>query len=288
MKDFDWEILHELYKNPNLTKVADLMYLTQPSLTKRLQNMEEEFGITIVNRTSKGLVFTEEGAFLAQQAQVYLDFLEDTKHKLEKIKEKKTIHIRIGSSYTYSKYVLSDILADYKSLHPEVKFDIRTDQSDILFRYVIEDKLDAAFIRGDYDGNVHRVLIGENEAYLVSKEPLTAEELLSLQKINYNTNDRTRELFDQWWHSMYHCSAVAGMEVGYIDFAWQLINKGLGYTICFLPENFQNEHNLVLTPLAELGGKKIVRRTWLYYPKSKHLPEFLETFVNYVEGVARN
>lgn len=37
MKDSDWLILSELYKNPNLTKVAGLLYTTQPSLTKRIR-----------------------------------------------------------------------------------------------------------------------------------------------------------------------------------------------------------------------------------------------------------
>lgn len=37
MKDFDWELLHELYKNPNMTKVSNVLYISQPSLTKRLQ-----------------------------------------------------------------------------------------------------------------------------------------------------------------------------------------------------------------------------------------------------------
>lgn len=35
MKDSDWEILYELYKNPNMTKVANLLYMTQPSLTEK-------------------------------------------------------------------------------------------------------------------------------------------------------------------------------------------------------------------------------------------------------------
>ena len=69
MKDSDWEILYELYRNPNMTKVANLLYMTQPSLTKRLQHMESEFQVTIVNRTPKGLEFTEEGKFLGKQAE---------------------------------------------------------------------------------------------------------------------------------------------------------------------------------------------------------------------------
>ena len=58
MKDSDWLILSELYKNPNLTKVAELLYTTQPSLTKRIRHIEEEFGVTIVSRLPKGLRFT--------------------------------------------------------------------------------------------------------------------------------------------------------------------------------------------------------------------------------------
>ena len=41
MKDSDWEILYALYKKPNITKVANMLYMTQPSLTKRLQQMEK-------------------------------------------------------------------------------------------------------------------------------------------------------------------------------------------------------------------------------------------------------
>ena len=43
MKDSDWEILYALYKKPNITKVANMLFMTQPSLTKRLQQMEKEY-----------------------------------------------------------------------------------------------------------------------------------------------------------------------------------------------------------------------------------------------------
>ena len=37
MKDTDWEILYRLYETPNMTKVADMLYISQPSLTKRVK-----------------------------------------------------------------------------------------------------------------------------------------------------------------------------------------------------------------------------------------------------------
>ena len=60
MKDTDWIILNELYKEPNLTKVSEKLYYSQPSLTKIIQNIEEEFDTRILLRSSKGVKFTLE------------------------------------------------------------------------------------------------------------------------------------------------------------------------------------------------------------------------------------
>lgn len=283
MKDSDWEILYELYKNPNMTKVANLLYITQPSLTKRLQHMESEFQITIVNRTPKGLEFTPEGKYLAEQAERYLEFLKETKGKLEALKEKVHGSILIGSSYTYSKYTLTDVLVQYKVNHPHTNFEVVNDQSNILFRRMLEESIDVGFIRGDYEGPVNKALIERNEAYLVTKEPVDWKELPKMQRIGYKTNDRTQELLDGWWENRFDTDAPSGMAVGYIDFAWQLISKGLGYTCCFLPHNFHNEYNLCLTPLERKDGSRVIRNTWFVYSKNKRMSHMLEEFIDYIE-----
>ena len=214
MKDSDWEILYELYKNPNMTKVANLLYITQPSLTKRLQHMEAEFQVTIVNRTPKGLEFTSEGKFLGEQAKVYLDFMNRTKAKLEEMKSCPDSVITIGSSYTYSKYILSDLLIEYKTKHPNIEISIVNEQSNILFRKMLEGSIDVGFIRGDYEGAVNKLLLGKNQAYLVTKEPVDIEELPKLQGIGYKTNDRTKEILDNWWKNRFGTEAPANMIVG--------------------------------------------------------------------------
>lgn len=283
MKDSDWEILYELHKNPNMSKVANLLYMTQPSITKRLQHIESEFQVTIVTRTPKGLEFTREGVFLAEQANIYRKFMKDTRMKLEKLKESGEESITIGSSYTYSKYTLTEVLFQYNQKHPNVYFNIMNDQSNILFRKMLEGSIDVAFIRGDYEGAVNKVLIERNQAYLVTKEKVNMSDLPNLQWIGYKTNDRTKELIDEWWDDHFGTSSPSGMGVGYIDFAWQLINKGLGYTCCFLPSNFNNEYNLCLTPMIRKDNTPILRNTWFVYPKNKRITKMLEDFIRYIE-----
>ena len=151
MKDSDWRILYELHKTSNLTKTANLLFMTQPTLTKRLKQMETEWGCTIVDRTPKGLTFTAEGNFLATQAEKYLDLFRDTKDELKKLQEAALTEIVIGASYTYSKYSLADVLVPYQVTHPNVKFRIVNDSSDALYRQVLDGSVDVGFLRGDYE-----------------------------------------------------------------------------------------------------------------------------------------
>lgn len=283
MKDSDWEILYELHKNPNMTKVANLLYITQPSLTKRLQHIEEEFQVTIVDRTPKGLTFTKEGEYLAKQAETYLNFLKATREQLKSYKENAEGEIVIGASYTFSKYGLTDLLLAYRAVHPNIQFSIINDQSNVLFRKMLDDSIDVGFIRGDYEGAVNRRRMGKNAAYLVTRKPVSFEELPSMQYIAYKTNDRSQEILASWWKDWFNAELPAGMTVGYVDVAWQLIAKGLGYTLCFLPENYENQYSLCLTPLVNRDGSAVTRNTWFIYSKNKRMTGILEDFVTYIE-----
>lgn len=283
MRDSDWEILYELHKNPNMTKVANLLYMTQPSLTKRLRHIEEELQTTIVNRTPKGLEFTNEGNYLAEQSARYLDFLKQVKENLKEMKESTGREIIIGSSYTFSKYMLSDLLLGYRKEHPHINFSIINEQSNVLFRKMLDESIDVGFIRGDYEGAVNRTLVDKNKAYLVTKESIELSCLQDMQYLGYKTNDRSAEILNDWWKDRFNTAFPSGMIVGYVDVAWQLISRGVGYTICFLPDNFENTYNLSLMPLTYKDGREVTRNTWFIYSKNKRLSDYLEEFVDYVE-----
>ena len=284
MKDSDWTILHELYQTPNLTRAAERLYMTQPSLTKRLRHMEEEFGVTLVDRTPKGLTFTPEGTFLAQKAAEHLAFMEDIHAQLRAMQAAAGQEIVVGASYTFSKTALPEILLGYTRLHPEVRFTVVTDQSNLLFRKVLDGEVDVGIIRGDYDGPVEQTCIGADPGYLVSWKPLAEAELPDLPFIAYKTNDKTIELLSSWWNERFGTPLPAGMNVGYVDVALQLVYKGLGYTLCFLPPDYDNPDELCLAPLTRADGTPLVRRTWLVRcPKARPLSAAAQAFIHYLE-----
>ena len=189
----------------------------------------------------------------------------------------------IGASYTFSKYTLSDILLSYSKTHPHTRFTIVNDQSNILFRKMFDDSIDVGFIRGDYDGAVNRTLIAVNSAYLVTREPVDFDEIRDMQFIGYKTNDKSRDILENWWNERFETEMPTGMTVGYVDVAWQVVAKGLGYTLCFLPDNYENEYGLCLTPLVDKNGEPVTRNTWFLYSKNKRMTAVLEEFVGYIE-----
>ena len=283
MKDSDWLILSELYKNPNMTKVADLLYTTQPSMTKRLQHMEEEFGVTIVNRMPKGLVFTPEGEYLGRQADIYLRFLDETRRELERMKHLSATVINVGSSYTYGKYYLGEMILKYRQQHPEVRFNVITEGSDRLFRRILDGTIDVAFIRGDYEGSLNKVLVSRDPAYIVTKNPVLLPDLRNMTRIGYTTNLQTQKLMDDWYTEQFGVPAPANMSVGYIDVAWQLVDKEAGYVCGFVPEDYDGRSRLFLTPMCHKDGTPVCRNTWFLYPKRKRLPEVQQDFIRYIE-----
>ena len=283
MKDFDWELLHELYKNPNLTKVANVLYITQPTLTKRLQHIEAEFDVNIVERTPKGLEFTQAGKYLAEQAEVYLRFLKQTRSHLEQLRESAGGLITIGSSYTYSKYTLTDQLIRFRMESPNVRFQVQTVHSNQLFRQLLDGTVDVAFVRGDYEGAVNRVLLGRNTAYAMTKKPIESfEDLRKMRRLWYSTNAESQKLLDAWWEAQFQVKPPTGQVMGYVDVVWQMVQKDLGYTLCFLPEEYTNPYGLCLYPLQNPDGTTVTRNTWFLYPQNKRLNENVERFVDFV------
>lgn len=283
IKDSDWEILYKLYETPNMTKVADMLYISQPSLTKRVKNMEKEFGVKIINRTSKGVKFTSEGEYLAKKAKEYLEFIKNVKEGLNSYKTELEGTIKVGSPYTYSKFELTDVLFEYSKKNKNVKFEIINDQSNNLFKMVLKNHIELGFICGDFAGDVNKILVKQNKAYIVSKGPINLEKLSQMQRIDYKTNDKSKEILDRWWRKTYGENPPIGMFAGYVEFAWQLVDKGLGYACCFLPDGFEKVYNLCLTPILDDEGNNIIRNTWLVYPKKKQMSTVVKDFVQFVK-----
>lgn len=282
MKDSDWEIIYELYRTPNMRKVANILYMTQPSLTKRLQGIENEFGITVVKRTKKGVIFTEEGKLLAKKAEEYIHFMNRTKNEMLRFQQREDGHIRIGAAYTYSKEFLNDILLSYSLEESNIKINVINEPSNILFRKTLEGFYDVGFIQGDYEGDVEKVPLYTSYAYILTNKKIELSQITSMKRIEYQSNDKTKELFEDWWRNNFGKEVQGALFVTHIDFAWDLVEQGVGYTVCFIPESYKDKLKLNFIPIYDSKGNHILRTTWMVYRKT-YLSDTMIDFCEYVK-----
>ncbi|HZC84188.1 MAG TPA: LysR family transcriptional regulator, partial [Rubrobacter sp.] len=70
----------------NLSRAAEEMYLTQPTLTARLKALEEELGDPLFVRTSRGMRLTEAGREFLAYAERIVDSFEEGKRRLEELR----------------------------------------------------------------------------------------------------------------------------------------------------------------------------------------------------------
>lgn len=66
MDERDWQIISTLYKYKNITKTANTLFISQPALTARIKQIENELDVKLLQRSNKGVSFTSYGEYTAQ------------------------------------------------------------------------------------------------------------------------------------------------------------------------------------------------------------------------------
>ncbi|KAB2328308.1 LysR family transcriptional regulator [Cytobacillus depressus] len=89
----------EIAKHNSISKAAAALYVTQPSISKAVRDLEAELGITILDRTNKGVVFTKDGTELLFYAKMLLEQMESVVHHFHKEKKKDVTKFAISSQH---------------------------------------------------------------------------------------------------------------------------------------------------------------------------------------------
>ena len=122
MKTEDWLTLSVIYRTKSLSSAAKELFISQPALTIRLQNIEKEVGCQIAIRSNKGLLFTPEGEYLSTQSQKIMDLVNETLRHVQGTSNEDIGIIKIVAPSTIAKYFLPALLLQYKKLSPETTF----------------------------------------------------------------------------------------------------------------------------------------------------------------------
>ena len=262
MDDKDWRILKTIAEEKNITKAAARLYISQPALTYRLKNIEEEFGTQVVTRVPSGVVFTPQGDYLLAYASEMLQKFEEVKEQIKNMENKIQGVLRMGSSGVFAHFMLPGILKGFLDLYPDVEISLKTALSYQIVRMLEKQEITVAIVRGDHGWEGGRFLLSKEPVCLVSRERLELDELLDKPYIRYSTDTSLKKIIDDWWRKNYNAPPRTTMEVNTMDTAREMVLNGLGWSILptiGLPRN----DTLFSKELFWPDGSPLIRNTWV-------------------------
>lgn len=282
MKELDWKILIVLYEKRSITKTAESLYLTQSAVTKRLQNIENEWGIHVIRRSSQGVSFTEDGTYLAQRASVMLDFLwEIREHYAGKNCRKETLTIGIPNSF--SRLYFPAVLSNYIERFDRLDVRLIPNSSEVILQKLVDGSVDMGFVCGDYPYLGEKTLLMNEYLYILAPGGVPFESLEHQPLIQWKMNPLVEMILDQWWKSQYGSLPHGSYQVPFADIAIEMVEKGLGITTLFGDKWRCDPKTTQLIQVYDAQGEPVSRRVWMMLSDRCFQNPDIADFVSLVE-----
>lgn len=114
----------------SFSRAAEALFLTQPSVTARIQSLEREIGERLFERTGRSVTLTDAGRAFMPHAQRALTAVQEGTDAIEAVRHGEIGTIRIGASTSIATYVLPRILKKFRAERPRVHIRLATGQTE--------------------------------------------------------------------------------------------------------------------------------------------------------------
>lgn len=138
-------------REENITKAANLLHLTQPTLSRQLMQLEEELGVTLFRRSKHRIILTEDGMLLRRRAEEIVSLAEKTKDDLRHKQDHLAGTIAVGSGELQSSRFLTQLIAAFQKENPLVSFRIYSGNSDNIKERIERGLLDIGLLQEPVD-----------------------------------------------------------------------------------------------------------------------------------------
>lgn len=133
-------------REESITRAAQLLHVTQPTLSRQIQDLEDELGAKLFVRGNHRIVLTPDGLLLRRRAQEIVDLTDRTQRDFAAREEELTGEIAIGSGETRSVSMLAEMLATYRQRYPRVRYRFYSGNADQIKERIENGTLDVGLL----------------------------------------------------------------------------------------------------------------------------------------------
>lgn len=125
----------------NITKAADILHVTQPTLSRQMMDLERELDVTLMLRGKNGLTLTDDGIFFRQRAQEIVELADRLEKSFVERQNNISGMVVIGASETVGSQTLARLIKEFSGKYPAVQFTLYNETVDN-----IKDRLDKGLV----------------------------------------------------------------------------------------------------------------------------------------------
>ncbi|RAV20505.1 LysR family transcriptional regulator [Paenibacillus contaminans] len=245
MINMDWyRIFLYTARNGNLTKAAQELYITQPSVSYAIKQMEEALGLKLFNRLSKGVELTPEGRALLNYVEQSFSLLDAGEKKMHALKHLAGGELRIGASDSLFKHVLLPELNRFRTEYPQVRIRLSHGKTTDIVQRLEDGQIDCGIVHFPIASPqlditplaaIQDCFVAGSSYRELSGRSLSAGEMADLPLLLLSQGSSTRRFVEQWFHSQ-GFAVEPDIELGSIDLLIEF--AGLGFGVAFVTRSF--------------------------------------------------
>lgn len=133
-----------VYQKMNITRAAKLLHMTQPAVTRSIQELEKYYGVCLFERINHRLFCTESGNELYSRALHIIESFDDLEKGIKNWDEFGIL--RIGGSITIGNFIFPDVISSFQKLHPNLQIKVTISNSTNIQQAILNNKIDLGLI----------------------------------------------------------------------------------------------------------------------------------------------
>ena len=244
----------------NFSRAAEKLHLSQPTLSRQIKDMEDEYGKMLLIREPRRVLLTEDGELLRRRAEEILSLVEKTEGELLSNDRSISGDIRIGAGESVNFRLVMQVAKEIRNTYPDIRFHIISGDGETTLHRLDRGLIDFGYVYGDLDPTKYHqlslpardrwVVLMNNQDELAQKETIASADLhnrpLLLSRQTLSPSTHGDELLD-WlgkpleelhiagsYTLLYNASLMAREGLG-CALAFENIINTKGSDICYRP-----------------------------------------------------
>ncbi|MBE0390852.1 LysR family transcriptional regulator [Flavobacterium sp. PL002] len=203
--DFRLKVFLTVANRLSFTKAATELYITQPAVSKHIQELEEEYKIKLFDRNGSKISLTQAGLLLLSHAKNVFEIYREIDFDMSTLIQEQRGLLRIGASTTISQYIIPPVLARFHQKLQDVKVTLRNGNTEQIEKALLDKEIEIGIVEGQSKNQAIKyipflkdelVLVCKRDHVLGLKSQITKNDLLTMHFLMREQGSGTLEVIE--------------------------------------------------------------------------------------------